>query len=109
MLNDNSIKLSLKHFLAVLELNMDWGVKLKHFLAVLELNMDWSVKGTSPGLTSGMSSVMTTSVITGGQMTTNLTSNGEERLDLDNHDPSRGLDDLSEQNFSPGLQVCDSS
>ena len=67
--------------------------------------MDWNVKGTSPGLTSGMSSVMTTSVITGGQMSTNLTTNGDEQLDLDGHDPSRGLDDLSEQSFNPGLQV----
>lgn len=69
-----------------------------------QLNMDWNVKGTSPGLTSGMPSVITTSVIAGGHMTTHLSTNGEERLDMDNHDPSRGLEDIAEQNFSPGLQ-----
>ena len=63
------------------------------------------MKGTSPGLTSGMSPVITTSVLAGGHMATTLSTNGEDRLTMDNHDPSRSLDDL-EPNFSPGLQVC---
>lgn len=77
---------------------------IRFFIA--ELNMDWHMKGTSP-LTSGMSSVMTTSVLSGGHMATNLSSNGDERLDLENHDPSRGLDSFSGQNFTSGLQVCE--
>ena len=72
-----------------------------------ELGMDWNLKGSTPGLTSNMSSVMTTSVLSGAHMTPSLSANGEERvIDLENHDPSRGLDELSEHNFSPGLQVC---
>ena len=75
---------------------------------ISELGMDWNLKGTTPGLTSNMSSVMTTSVLSGAHMTSSLSANGEERVvDLENHDPSRGLDDLSEHNFSPGLQVCE--
>lgn len=69
--------------------------------------MDWNSKVASPGISSAslQTSVISTSVIAGGTMSTNPGPGGDSRVqNMENHSPGHS-EDLTDQNFSQFVQV----
>ena len=68
--------------------------------------MDWNQKGTSVGMTPAtlQTSVISTSVNLGGNMSTELSSSGDIRLDNSAHSRP-GMEDLEDTSFPHYSQV----